>query len=339
MIFGFTADFHFAKYSQDPIVEGLPERLYFLDVTIRNMIKWLNDRDVYTLIIGGDIIHTKSVIHSYALSKFIDIVRSNPDTTFISIDGNHDMSSRGVDGVSALKALVHEPNMIVISEPTTMDNILFVPWNSETMIDDIKKGDKEYLISHFGLNEAQLSSGISIVSDIGIKDLSHYRSVLLGHYHKPQEIIRGDVKVWYSGSPTQLDWGEKGEEKRFLLVDSINHDIQSIPTVGYRKHMVYNLTNDNKLEVLNEVNEAKKEGHHIKVNRIEDVDTSDFEDVRIINKVEDDITDRGITTTMSEREIIDKYMEIKKVPEEKQEEYRNEALDIINTCVGEWRAT
>jgi len=46
------------------------------------------------------------------------------------------------------------------------------------------------LISHFGLSEGMLNSGMSIISDIGLKDLrGKYELVLLGHYHKPQEII------------------------------------------------------------------------------------------------------------------------------------------------------
>lgn len=335
MIFGYTADFHFAKYSQDPLVKGLPERLYFLNVTIRNMIKWLNDRGIYTLIVGGDTIHTKSIIHSFALSMFLDIIRENTDTTFIIIDGNHDLSARGSDGVSAIKALDSEPNVITIHKPRTIDNILFVPWNTETMIDDIKNGEAEYLVSHFGLDEAQLSSGISIVSDISINDLKQYRVVLLGHYHNPQEIIRGDVKVWYVGDPIQLDWGEKGEEKRFLSVDTHNHDVQSIPTVGYRKHIEYELTGTNKIEILEEAKKAKEEGHHIKINKIEKVDTSDFKEFRVIDKVEKDITNRGIDTSMSESDRLDKYMEIKEIPEEKRDDYRKEALDIINSCIGE----
>ncbi len=336
MIFGFTADFHFAKYAQDPIIEGFPERLYYLDKTIRNMIKFLNDRGIYTLVIGGDTIHTKSIIHSLALSKFVDIIRENPSTTFIIIDGNHDLSARSSDGVSAVKALDSEPNMIIIHEPKVMDNVLFVPWNIETMVDDIKKGEQEYLVSHFGLNEAQLSSGISIVSDIGINDLKHYRTVLLGHYHKPQQIIRGDVKVWYAGSPIQFDWGEKGEEKRFLIVDTTHHDITSHPTEGYRKHMEYELDGTNKDEILEEVEKAKKVGHHIKINMTEFVDTTEFKEVRVVDKVEKDITNRGISTSMSERERLDRYMKIKEISEATVDAYRDIAMDIINTAVGDW---
>ena len=134
--------------------------------------------------------------------------------------GNHDLSGRGKDAVSALKSLDNEPNVMRIGKTTTIGDLFLVPYSPD-MVTDIKNNKSKYLISHFGLSEGILNSGMSIVSDLSISDLDgRYRYVLLGHYHKPQSIKKATIDLYYVGSPIQIDWGEKNEEKRFLVVDT-----------------------------------------------------------------------------------------------------------------------
>jgi exonuclease SbcD len=47
---------------------------------------------------------------------------------------------------------------------------------------------------------------------------AHY--VALGHIHKPQKIAAAGATALYAGSPLQMDFGEAGEEKSFVLVDA-----------------------------------------------------------------------------------------------------------------------
>jgi exonuclease SbcD len=47
---------------------------------------------------------------------------------------------------------------------------------------------------------------------------AHYSA--LGHIHRPQKIESAPGQAHYAGSPLQLDFGEVGEEKSFVLVDA-----------------------------------------------------------------------------------------------------------------------
>jgi DNA repair exonuclease SbcCD nuclease subunit len=334
-----TADWHLAVYSQDPPVakSSLLERLYYLNKVIRSsIIEYAIKNKVGKIVVAGDTNHTKSIIHSVAQSVLLEIVRDYREIEFIVIDGNHDMSSKSGAGVSALKCLDHEPNVDMIHEPKQIENILFVPWNPKTMIKTITEcRDAEYLVSHFGLNEGMLNSGISIVSEVALRDIQHFRCSLLGHYHMPQEIILDDTEVYYIGSPIQLDWGEKNDEKRFLLVNSDLHEIDSIEIDGYKRHVELELTPDKMDETLKIARKLKKEGHHIKLLKTEDLDLSDIQmEFNIVDKVEKDITNRGISTNMSMSDILNRYMEIKKVPKGKVDFYRSIALDVISEVGG-----
>lgn len=325
------ADIHLSMYSQDTIKKGLPRRLYYLKKVLNSIVDYAVISKIDKIVIAGDVFHTKSIIHAVAQSILLDFVRKHKNMTFIIIDGNHDMSSKAGDGVSALKCLDNEPNVEMIHKTKTIENVVFVPWDPMRMKNDIKNSKAEYLVSHFGLNEASLNSGISIVSDIGLKDLAHFKNCFIGHYHLPQKV----GNVWIPGSIIQLDWGEKGEEKRFLIVDTDNHTVDTVPIVGYQKHIELSMDKDTIDEILKEAKQLKKDGHYVKLLKIDnDVDTSSFDkDFQIVDKTVRDITNRGISTTMNTEDKLKAYLLIKEIPLDQHEAYINEAKNIIDKAI------
>lgn len=332
--FIFTADWHLSKYSNDPIElhSGLPERLYSIKKVLYNISKYAIDNDITHIVVGGDLLHNKSIIHALAMDVLLDFFRDHQKLQFIVVDGNHDKGDKKGD-LSALKSLDYEPNVTRISKPTKIGDIFFVPYSYD-MIDTIKNNSSDYLVSHFGLNEAQLSSGISIIADIGISDLvGKYKNVLLGHYHLNQEIIKDNIKLYYAGSVIELDYGERNEEKRFLVVNTDSDTIESIKTEGYKKHYNLEITNENRLDILNMARELKKQGHHIQISQTEDMDVSDIrEEFKVTNKVIRDVTNRGISSSMSTRDKFKKYLEIKGIQENQMEEYLKIGFEIVNDC-------
>jgi hypothetical protein len=213
-----------------------------------------------------------------------------------------------------------------------ISNILFVPWNPLCMIEDIKHGKSDYLISHLGLNEAILNSGISLVSDIGLKDLKQYKKVYLGHYHLPQDA----GNTTYIGSLTHLDGNDKNQEKRFICFDSIKGEEKSIPSRGFKQYIEIDLTKENKDKLKEIIYKLKLNGDHVKLNKMDDVDVSDIvDDFNIVNKVEKDITNRGLNSNMTTSSKIDRYLEIKGIAEENRSKYKNIAVDIIDKVSSE----
>lgn len=329
-----TADLHLSIYSNDKInpETGLSDKLSNIINAMENMAKYAIDNNIKNIVIAGDTNHNKSVIHTIAQSILLDFVRKYVDELFFYIiNGNHDMSGKSKNPVSSLKGLDNEPNIKMIHYPEQIENILFVPWDPTDMIDYVKNNSSDYLISHFGLNEGQLSSGISLISDLKLTDLKNYKHVILGHYHKPQEL----KNVWYCGSLVQLDWGEKHEDKRFLLVDTDNDIIESIESTGYKKYYSFEVDNENKQDIMNEGKKLQEEGHNVVFEKIENVDTSSFEEeFKFIDKFERDITNRGISTSMSKSNIVEEYMKIQEIPENKWDIYKDVGLEIINDFEG-----
>ena len=131
-----------------------------------------------------------------------------------------------------------------------------------------------------------------------------------------------------------MDWGEKGEEKRFLVVDTDDLSVQSVPTVGYRKHVELEINSKNKDEVLEIAKQAKESGNYVKIVKTEAVDISS-DQFNIIDKTDKDITNRGVTSAMSDADKLKRFIEIKEVASEKTDQYLNVGLEIIDSCEGE----
>lgn len=334
MKFAFVADIHLSKYNQDPVnpTSGLPERLHVLKETLHQIADYCVEENIKVVVIGGDILHGKSIIHAIAQKVMLDFIRwYNFAITFYIIDGNHDLSGKSEQVISALEPLASEQNVrwIPYDKIRILNNITFIPYSYD-IVSKIKENSNDILISHFGLSEGVLNSGISIVSNISLRDLrGRYKLVLLGHYHKPQEIIEDDISVYYVGSPIQLDWGEKNEEKRFLVVDSETLEVESIPTHGYRQHIQLEVTKENADKVLEQVEVFKKAGSHIKLVLKENVELPADEDVIVIDKTDRDITNRGISSSMTEEERMKRYLEIKEIQEEEHDLYLNTGLALI----------
>ncbi len=333
MKFAYTADIHLSKYGQDTIEQtsSLPERLHSIKTVLTQIAKYCIAYDIDTVIIGGDLLHGKSIIYAIAQKIMLDYFRKYPNLTFYVIDGNHDLSGKGFDAISSLISLDNEPNVKRIKEDNEMlENILFVPYSYD-MVKIIKICKADILISHFGLNEGILNSGISIIADIGLKDLiGKYKLVLLGHYHKPQEIVNDNINLYYVGSPVQLDWGEKNEEKRFLVVDTETLQVESIPTTGYKKYLEYEITEENKQEIIERARKEQQCGSYVKIVKKDKIDLgNNIDDLQIIDKTEIDITNRGISSSMSKADIFRRYVEAKEIPENEIENYLKAATQLI----------
>jgi len=333
MKFAYTADIHLSKYGQDTIEQtsNLPERLHSIKTVLIQMAEYCIDNNIETFIIGGDLLHGKSIIYAIAQKIMLDFFRKYPNLTFYVIDGNHDLSGKGADAISALISLDNEPNVKRVKQDhKVLENILLIPY-SYNMVKTIKESKADILISHFGLNEGILNSGISIIADIGLKDLiGNYKMVLLGHYHKPQEIINDNISFYYVGSPISLDWGEKNEEKRFLVVDTETLQVESIPTFGYKKYLEYEITEDNKQEIIEKARKEQACGSYVKIVKKDKIDLGDnLDDLQIIDKTEVDITNRGISSSMSKADIFKRYAEAKEIPENEIENYLNAASQLI----------
>lgn len=340
MKFIFTADIHLKLWNDKSYdEEGIPLKLNEIFTTIRQMCEYARANKLNSIIIGGDLNDTKANVNVRAFVKFNQLLDEYKDLQFYILHGNHDATTADSTNESAVQLISKEhKNAHPIVRPTVLfDRILAVPY-SHSILDDVISypNSTKYpiMISHFGLNEGQMSSGLSIRSSITAASLKQFKLVLLGHYHKPQCIETNSTVFYYVGSPLPMRRDEAAEEKRFLVVDTESLEVESVPTVGYRvyKQFVLNETSDCK-EMLVEIEAQRELGNHVVVRSelkmiSDDVRTA-LDGVQIVDAHEDDVIVRGINEGMPEPEKLGKYVEIQGVTEEDRDSY----LAIGMECV------
>jgi hypothetical protein len=115
-------------------------------------------------------------------------------------------------------------------------------------------------------------------------------------------------------------------------VDTENDIITSVESSGYKKYFSFEISEENKNEIIEEGRKLQNEGHNVVFEKTENIDISDFSnEFSFIDTYDHDITNRGISRTMSDINIVEKYLEIHEIPEDKYNLYRDEAINIINS--------
>ena len=158
-------DVHLSSYKDDPIQEdGLPLRLSNIIGALTMICTFARMNDIKYIDILGDLNNDKDVIYTDAQDAMSDIMMEFSDLNFMLMSGNHDLSSIGVHQKSSISVFSGYNNVTCVtsycdSYSDSID-ISIVPF-SNTMIEEIVESEPSpILLSHFGLSEAQLQSGI-----------------------------------------------------------------------------------------------------------------------------------------------------------------------------------
>jgi len=344
-----TADWHIKlwsdrKYSDD----GIPFRLIEILNAIRQMLEYAKTNKIETIVVAGDINDTKEVVSTKAFALLNNLLQEYPELSYIFVHGNHDSSSKSgylnkikesqkviedhtFSGASAIELLSVPKSTLVIDAPLKINNITFMPHNRKLAewIRDVDEND--ILISHFGISDATLSNGFSIMTGISSIDLrKKFKKIILGHYHKPQQL--GDC--YYVGNPVPTRRDESDEEKRFLIIDTETLEVESIPTTGYRQYFNFILDDVTKVDdVLKDAEKKRSEGHFVYIRKkISDAVEIPIE-LNMIDESEEEYQMRGLSTSMKDEEKFKKYIEIMKIPEKNTERYLNVARRILELSI------
>jgi len=90
--------------------------------------------------------------------------------------------------------------------------------------------------ARFGTGERQLHLGeIYALPPERLPPTAHYCA--LGHLHRPQEIQGAPCRAAYAGSPIELDFGEREQQKRAVLVEArpgLPAKLEEVPLAGGR---------------------------------------------------------------------------------------------------------
>ncbi len=225
-----------SKYSVN--IDNIPEQLFYPLHNLK-LAAELAKKEGAILIVAGDVNDSKRMVHQQVITKVSETIMEvhNMVETYFLL-GNHDFETNNDEVYSYLLNL--PINLAKPKEPIINNEFALVSYSfdKEQLIDDLKtaiSNNPKLIVSHFGLLEGKLSGSEYRTGEFSIKDLKGLENtwIILGHYHKPQEITN---RIYYVGSPTPVNISEFNENKRILLLDTQTNEIKSIPTIYPKTH-------------------------------------------------------------------------------------------------------
>lgn len=209
--------------------------------------KWFKksciENNIDEIIFCGDFFDDRHELNNYSINigkTIIEYLRSNFKLHLLV--GNHDCYHKENTTINSLNIFKGLPNVEVYSETTQVkigDKIfVFVPWGAD--IKKIPNGD--VIIGHFEINNFKMNG--SQICDNGISSTDLYKKAPLifsGHFHAPQEKeYKNSNKIVYVGSPYQLTFGEREDNKQYIVYLTQNHSYFSVYNKISPKHHILN---------------------------------------------------------------------------------------------------
>jgi DNA repair exonuclease SbcCD nuclease subunit len=229
--------------------ERLQDCLKTLDWVFQQAI----ENNVDAVLFGGDLLHERQKIDSLTYVETYKILKKYENNRFKTwlLLGNHDMwfsQNASINSILPFESLNNFTTVTETKELEVFDSTWhFLPY-THNPIDELEKLnhkdiEKKYLLGHISIDGAKLNSAGSI-ADVAIEHdgdmikidrslFKRYKHSFFGHYHGAQKLA---PNMEYIGSPLQLSFGEAGEQKHIILLDTKTNDKKYIENNFSPKH-------------------------------------------------------------------------------------------------------
>jgi DNA repair exonuclease SbcCD nuclease subunit len=230
--FYLSADYHLrltnsCGFMIDGVNSRLSDELKILSEMVNNAIS----HQINGFIIAGDIfdkINPSEKLRKIFLRTVIIPLIKAKITVFILM-GNHDTNFDVVsfETEAELANVLLEDSIVFITEPKIIDfgdcSIYFVPFGFDIPVNN---EGCQVIIGHHAIKGTE--TGVGVITRKGSVEVEtsafqHFQLAFFGHHHKPQQ--------YYIGSPIRWDFGERLDDKRYLLLEADNKEfkVTSIP--------------------------------------------------------------------------------------------------------------
>ena len=188
-----------------------------------DLASWIAGRMVEynldTIFFAGDVFHDRHEIGVNTLhtaKKFFDILKGYQ---IHILPGNHDAFLSSTVEVNSVEILAQD-NIHVYTNPTTIkvnDKLVtFCPW--KTVVKDLEPVDM--LVGHFEIANFRMNATkICDHGDSSTDLLEKANSVVTGHFHFREQRTYEDKYVLYLGSPYEMDFGDRDQQKGVSIID------------------------------------------------------------------------------------------------------------------------
>ena len=189
-----------------------------------------------TIIFAGDVFHDRHEIGVNTLHVATQFFKILSNYTIYLIPGNHDSFLSSTVNVNSVEVL-RSQNIIVYTTPTTIminDRLVtFCPWKTD--ISTLTPVDM--LVGHFEIQNFKMTA--AKICDHGETTESLFAKsqvTITGHFHSRDHRVFDEGYILYLGSPYEMDFGDRGQQKGVSIIDFKNFSVNFIENLTCPKH-------------------------------------------------------------------------------------------------------
>lgn len=218
---------------------GINSRLHSCLDIISQISDYASKHSIDSVVFGGDLFHTRPSVDTLTYNLTITaLVKLAKDVKLYIIPGNHDCYSKD-DKYHSLEILKHQENIVVldgkVNKAKLSSDVILHSVGYNDSVDVVKEGVEEAFLNRQGdgtnilLLHTEIQGSITPTGykfEEGIKSNSLTKKfdwTFCGHIHKYQKFKKN---VFNIGSPIQHDWGDKGDKKGFLVLDTVDGTVK-----------------------------------------------------------------------------------------------------------------
>lgn len=224
------SDIHHGLALNDPIFHKINLEFYdwFLTQCVDN-----NVAEIWCL---GDVFHNRKEINLPTLKNAHECLDKLKRFRIKMITGNHDAFYLENSTVHSLDVFKNWPNIDVIDEESnyTLDGKVFkfIPWVGKQYQQIIEPCD--CALVHMELVGFEMNGTVAL-HGTSPTIFQNCPLVISGHFHAHQDTKLKNVRIYYTGSPYQHNWGEL-EKKYIHILDTSDMNLRKIENDISPKH-------------------------------------------------------------------------------------------------------
>lgn len=250
---------------------GNPNFLRMMDDYFKEeLFPYILENNVEVVVQLGDILDKRRnidfTISNYLVNIFFKFFTKNKVTLYSTL-GNHDTYYRQSIQLDGPSQFANGDYIHIVKDcrVVTFDKtkIAMTPWICDENKKEVtkwiveNKNKNTILCGHFELAGFPIQKGyISDKGSIETDKMKGYKCVLSGHYHSPSE----KDKITYIGTPYELTWSDYGDEKKFLVYDTVEKMFETVYT---KKKMFHKIVY--KDDILQTINYDTYKNSYVKV--------------------------------------------------------------------------
>lgn len=225
----------------------------------KQLFPYMRENNIKTIIQLGDLMDNRNKVSvnvsHYLKRDFFDVLKREGISLYTLI-GNHDIYHKDTREIHSLELFdIIYNNFHVVNDIRTLGiqnkKLLIVPW----VLPDEKYNfedylDTDYIFGHFETNGVEMVKGINCNSSHAF-NMDSFKGIktFSGHFHLRRYYENN--KIYYVGTPNQINWSDYNEQKGFHVLDVVNGNLEFIENTISSKHIKIILNSEDKsIEVL-----------------------------------------------------------------------------------------